>query len=283
MESNQQSSRRAARLQRVELAIARADAKRIADGLARSRPAVGCRRRRRQLVPSGSPRACGSKDPRTRVSSPPEAGMKKPFRRRARKGSVVTHRCCEALASVLTLRAGRQIQRSPKGSPGMAVAVRVREPRRVAGQFNWLHRFHHHAFIRRWRCRRVSIPLITVLQTAAFPFRHCTLAEVEGLEPPWTRFWRPPLSPLSYTSSAHLRTKKPPRSIPGGLPIWGLSSVVSRHRQAHLAAREGTEHRAAQPILAAVFGKRWLVRHDHHGAELLRALVREVNRNQRQQ
>src|SRR5262249_20704302 len=27
------------------------------------------------------------------------------------------------------------------------------------------------------------------------------LAEVEGLEPPLTRFWRPPLSPLSYTSS----------------------------------------------------------------------------------
>jgi hypothetical protein len=38
------------------------------------------------------------------------------------------------------------------------------------------------------------------------------MAEVEGLEPPWTRFWRPPLSPLSYTSSANLQTKKPPRS-----------------------------------------------------------------------
>jgi len=65
------------------------------------------------------------------------------------------------------------------------------------------------------------------------------------------------------------------------LPIWGLSSVLSRHRQAHLAAREGTEHRAAQPILAAVFGERWLVHHDHHGGELLRASAREVNRNQR--
>ena len=80
-----------------------------------------------------------------------------------------------------------------------------------------------------------------------------------------------------------LQTKKPPRSIPGGLPIWGLSSVVSRHRQAHLAAREGTEHRVAQPMLAAVFGERWIVRHDHHGAELLRASLREVNLNQRKQ
>ena len=111
----------------------------------------------------------------------------------------------------------------------------------------------------------------------------CIMAEAEGLEPPWTRFWRPPLSPLSYTSSANLQTKKPPRSIPGGLPIWGLSSVVSRHRQAHLAAREGTKHRAAQPILAAVFGERWNVHHDEHGAELLRGSLREVNRNQRQQ
>ena len=109
------------------------------------------------------------------------------------------------------------------------------------------------------------------------------VAEAEGLEPPWTRFWRPPLSPLSYTSSANLQIKKPPRSVPGGLPIWGLSSVVSRHRQAHLAAREGTEHRAAQPILAAVFGERWIVHHDHHGAELLRASLREVNLNQRKQ
>ena len=78
-------------------------------------------------------------------------------------------------------------------------------------------------------------------------------------------------------------TKKPPRSIPGGLPIWGLSSVVSRHRQAHLAAREGTRNTAAQPILAAVFGGRWLVHHDHHGGELLRASLHEVNRNQRKQ
>ncbi len=113
----------------------------------------------------------------------------------------------------------------------------------------------------------------------------CTLAEVEGLEPPRTRFWRPPLSPLSYTSSAtpNLQTKKPPRSIPGGLPIWGLSSVVSRHRQAHLAARAGTRHRAAQPILAAVFGERWVMHHGHHGGELLRGSLREVNRNQRKQ
>jgi hypothetical protein len=75
----------------------------------------------------------------------------------------------------------------------MAVAVRVRETRRAAGQSNWLHSFQHHAFIHRWKCRRVSIPLLAILQTAAFPFRHCTLAEVEGLEPPRTRFWRPPL------------------------------------------------------------------------------------------
>ena len=113
--------------------------------------------------------------------------------------------------------------------------------------------------------------------------RRCDLAEAEGLEPPWTRFWRPPLSPLSYTSSANLQTKKAASVVPGGLPIWGLSSVPSRHRQAHLAAREGTRNPAAQPILAAVFGERWLVQHDHHGGELLRASLREVNRNQRQQ
>jgi hypothetical protein len=35
--------------------------------------------------------------------------------------------------------------------------------------------------------------------------------------------------------------------------------------------------------LAAVFGERWIVHHDHHGAELLRASLREVNLNQRKQ
>ncbi len=87
--------------------------------------------------------------------------------------------------------------------------------------------------------------------------------------------------PLSYTSSASLQNKKPPRSIPGGLPIWGLSSVVSRHRQAHLATREGTKISAPRPMAAAVTGGRWNVHHDQHGAELLRASAREVNRNQR--
>lgn len=129
-----------------------------------------------------------------------------------------------------------------------------------------------------------SIDCIRFDITRSYPSRWaCTLAEVEGLEPPRTRFWRPPLSPLSYTSSENLPTKKPPRSIPGGLPIWGLSSVVSRHRQAHLAARAGTKHRAPQPILAAVFGERWVVHHGHHGGELLRSSLHEVNRNQRKQ
>jgi hypothetical protein len=83
--------------------------------------------------------------------------------------------------------------------------------------------------------------------------------------------------------------RKPPNKkaasvLQGGLPIWGLSSVVSRHRQAHLAAREGTEHRVAQPILAAVFGERWNVHHDEHGAELLAgrcAKSIEINVNNR--
>jgi hypothetical protein len=39
------------------------------DGLPCSRPAVGCRCRRRQLVPSGSPRASDRSGPRTRVSA----------------------------------------------------------------------------------------------------------------------------------------------------------------------------------------------------------------------
>jgi hypothetical protein len=67
------------------------------------------------------------------------------------------------------------------------------------------------------------------------------------------------------------------------LPIWGLSSVFSRHRQAHLAAREGTKISAPRPIAAAVFGGGWNVHHDQHGAGFLRALLHEVNRNQRQQ
>ena len=41
------------------------------------------------LFPRAVPALADRRDPRTRVSSPPDAGMKKPFRRRARKGSVV--------------------------------------------------------------------------------------------------------------------------------------------------------------------------------------------------
>ena len=157
MESNQQSSRRAARLQRVELAIAPADAKGIADGLlVPVLPSVAA-----AVAGSLFPRAVSAladrRDPRTRVSSPPDAGMKKPFRRRARKGSVVIHRCCDALSSVLTLRACGRIQRSPKGSLGTAVADRVREIRRAAGQFDWLHSFQHHVFDS-WQRRRDSNP-----------------------------------------------------------------------------------------------------------------------------
>ena len=160
------------------------------------------------LFPRAVPALADRRDPRTRVSSPPEAGMKKPFRRRARKGSVVIHRCCEALSSVLTLRACGRIQRAPEGSLGTAVANRVRETRRVAGQFDWLHPFHHH--------------------------HHRSLAEAEGLEPPWTRFWRPPLSPLSYTSSAE-PNKKAASVDPGRLAYLGL--VVSRFKTSTSAPR----------------------------------------------
>lgn len=183
-------------------------------GILVSRPTVGCRRRCRRLVPSGSPRACGSNDPRTRVSSPHDAGMKKPFRRRARKGSVVTHRHCEALPSVLTLRALGQIQRSPKGSPGVAVPVRVREARRVAGQFNWLHRFQHHS---------------------RHPSSEVRSGRGGGTRTPMgVQFWRPPLSPLSYTSSANLN-KKAASDDPGRLADLGL--VVSLFKTSTSAPR----------------------------------------------
>src|SRR5262249_5336430 len=119
-----------------------------------------------------------------------------------------SHRCREALPSVLTLRTIGPVQRVPKESPGMAVAIRGRVDRRVAGHFDWLHPFHHHH------------PL--------------SLAEAEGLEPPWTRFWRPPLSPLSYTSSEN--TNKKAASVdPGRLAYLGL--VVSRFKTSTSAPR----------------------------------------------
>ncbi len=62
----------------------------------------------------------------------------------------------------------------------------------------------------------------------------CTLAEVEGLEPPRTRFWRPPLSPLSYTSSANLN-KKAASVDPGRLACLGL--VVSLFKTSTSAPR----------------------------------------------
>src|SRR5262249_61746023 len=129
--------------------------------------------------------------------------MKNPFRRRARKGSVYSP-MMRTLASAVTLRACGQIQRSPWESLGMAAAVRVRETRRVAGRHAWLHPFHHHAFDS-WQRWRDSNPVDAVLETAAL------------------------------AAELHLvKTKRPPRSFRGGLPIRGLSSVVSRHRQADL-------------------------------------------------
>src|SRR5262249_20704303 len=64
------------------------------------------------------------------------------------------------------------------------------------------------------------------------------------------------LETAALAAELHLvKTKKPPRSSRGGLPIWGLSSVVSRHRQAHLAVPVSTKQFAPRPILAAVFGE----------------------------
>ena len=145
----------------------------------------------------------------------------------------------------------------------MAVAIRVREARRAAGPFTWLHAFRHYAFnsiasdVHPGRGGGTRTPADAVLETAALA------AELH-------LFRKPP-------------NKKAASVYPGRLADLGVSSVVSRHRQAHLAAREGIEHRAAQPMLAAVFGERWAVHHDHHGGELLRASLREVNRNQREQ
>jgi hypothetical protein len=56
------------------------------------------------------------------------------------------------------------------------------------------------------RCR----PIRLVAFVSASRLR--LLAEAEGLEPPWTRFWRPPLSPLSYTSSANQQKSRLGRS-----------------------------------------------------------------------
>jgi len=55
----------------------------------------------------------------------------------------------------------------------MAAAVRVREARRVAGQFNWLHSFRHHAFssitlgVHTGRGGGTRTPADAVLETAA--------------------------------------------------------------------------------------------------------------------
>ena len=54
----------------------------------------------------------------------------------------------------------------------MAAAIRVRETRRVAGQFNWLHSFHHHEFppsseMRAGRGGGTRTPADAVLETAA--------------------------------------------------------------------------------------------------------------------
>ena len=51
--------------------------------------------------------------------------------------------------------------------------------------------------------------------------RRRLLAEAEGLEPPSARCWRPPLLPLSYTSSANAN-KKAASVDPGRLAYLGL-------------------------------------------------------------
>lgn len=143
----------------------------------------------------------------------------------------------------------------------MAAAIRVRETRRVAGQLNWLHPFRHHAFSSiTWQRWRDSNP-----RGRGFGDRR-SAAELH-------------LFRNTKTSKRKSRLGR----FRAACLSWGLSSVVSRHRQPHLAAREGTEHRAAQPILAAVFGERWNVHHNEHGGELLRGALHEVNRNQRKQ
>ena len=92
------------------------------------------------LFPRAVPALADRTDPRTRVSVPRDAGMKKPFRRRLGRVRWEITDDETALGSALTLPAG---------------AVRVRATRRVIGQLNWLHPFPHHVPLRivwqRWR------------------------------------------------------------------------------------------------------------------------------------
>ena len=226
MESNQQSSRRAARLQRVELAIAYADAEdHVADGLLLPvLPSVAAAVAG-GLFPRAVPALADRADPRTRVSSPPGAGMKKPFRRRARKGSVLIHRCARRY-------------RAP--SPSEPVA-RYGDPH--GNRLAWPRPF---ASERLGASQAITIGCIRFIITYSTPGRGGgTRTPVDAV-----------LETAALAAELHLvKTKKPPRSSRGGLPIWGLSSVVSRRRQAHLTAPVSTRQSAPRPILAAVFGE----------------------------
>lgn len=71
---------------------------------------------------------------------------------------------------------------------------------------------------RHWRCRPVSRRLMTVLQTAAFLFRHCTVLEpAGGIEPPLTRSERVvlPLNEAGIGPGSKTRTCDP--SAPNGV------------------------------------------------------------------
>src|SRR5580698_1737533 len=72
-----------------------------------------------------------------------------------------------------------------------------------------------------WRRRPGSSRLMTVLQTAAFPFRHrAEVAPLDGIEPPYLRSERSalPLSERGRWSGWQVTILRPPRSKRGALP-----------------------------------------------------------------
>ena len=102
---------------------------------------------------------------------------------------------------------------------------------------------------RAWRCRPVSSRLMTVLQTAAFPFRHCTgLAPLDGIEPPYLRSERSalPLSERGHWSGWQVTILRPPRPKRGALPAelhpanWPSRQESNLHASRFVAGRSSS-------------------------------------------
>ena len=142
------------------------------------------------LFPRAVPALADRADPRTRVSSPPGAGMKKPFRRRARKGSVLIHRCA-------------QRYRAP--SPSEPVA-RYSDPH--GNRLAWPRPF---------ATELVGASQAITMGCIRFNITHSTPGRGGGTRTPVDAV----LETAALAAELHLvKTKKPPRSFRGGLPIW---------------------------------------------------------------